>query len=388
MPSSTRRDVLRASLGLVGFGALAPWWGAWAGPAEAEDPARRPTPEPETRRRERQTAIREGCEFLAQKIRGDGGFGDDKAVVAHTGLCVLALMAGGSAYGRGPHGEQVRSGVEFLVGLLRSPAGGAERFRPDGYFGYPGDSDSKMHGQGYAALALAMALGSAPERQAREIRAALQKAVKCMEQAQTETGGYGYEPSPATFHEGSVTVCVAQALRAARDCGLLVDQKVVDNGLKYLKRSQIASGDGDDGAFRYSASHNRHSYALTAAAISAFFLFGRYVDDQGKTIERGLAYMMRQLADHKDELWYFYGHFYGAWAFWQKDGGDWRPGSWWQRWEARVYPDLLSRRQRDGAWDDERNMGGARYSYGHALATAFAVLTLAVPDETLPIFQR
>jgi hypothetical protein len=391
MSRRTRRELLAGTLGsALAAGALLPWLGASLRPALGEDRSgRTTTSEPPESRRRRQEAVRKGCDFLAKQIRGDGGFGNDKAVVAHTGLCVLALMAGGSSDGRGPYGEQVRRGVEFLVNLIEKPVAPSERYRPEGYFSFTSDSDSKMHGQGYASLALAVALGTSDAKQAAQVRSALVKAVRCMERAQTQTGGYGYEPTAATFHEGSVTVCVAQALRAARDGGILVDQKVVDNGLRYLKRSQIRSDKEDDGGFRYSESTNRHTYALTAAAISSFFLFGMYKDDPERTLERGAAYMLRQLRENKANDWYFYGNFYGAWAFWQKDGGDWRPGSTWSQWQSQVYPELLSRQQRsDGAWDDSGTMGGTRYQYGPALATAFAVLTLAIPDEPLPIFQR
>jgi hypothetical protein len=282
----------------------------------------------------------------------------------------------------------VGKGVDFLVNLIERPTEG-ERYRPEGYFAFTHDSDSKMHGQGYASLALAVALGTADARKSHRVRSALVKAVHCMEKAQTATGGYGYEPASSTFHEGSVTVCVAQALRAARDVGVLVNQKVVDDGLRYLKRSQIRSDKEDDGGFRYSESTNRHTYALTAAAISSFFLFGQYKDDAERTLERGIAYMLRQLRSNRASEWYYYGHFYGAWAFWQKDGGDWSPGSAWSQWQALVYRELLEQQQRsDGSWDDAGRMGGNRYTYGQTLATAFAVLTLAVPDEPLPVFQR
>jgi hypothetical protein len=359
-------------------------------PALAEDRARGTALLEDTvKRRRRQEAIRRGCAYLATRVRSDGGYGDDKAVVALTALSVLALMAGGSADGRGPHGTGVRRGIEFLLKLVETPPSESEHFRPEGYFGLSNDSDSKMHGQGYASLALAMALGTSDAKQAARVRAALVKAVKCMELAQTETGGYGYEATPHTFHEGSVTVCVAQALRAARDGGVLVSDKVVKNGLRYLRRSQIRSDGEDDGGFKYSEQHNRHTYALTAAAISSFFLFGVYADDEQRTIERALRYMMRQLEKPgATDQWYYYGHFYGAWAFWQKDGGDWRPTSWWGRWQQRVFPDLLEKQQNDGSWDDVGFSGFQRFSYGQVLATAFAVLTLAVPDESLPIFQR
>ena len=55
---------------------------------------------------------------------------------------------------------------------------------------------------------------------------------------------------------------------------------------------------------------------------------------------------------------------------------------WWQK---RVYRDLL-RKQRttDGSFEPD----SGRYDYGPVLSTAFAVLTLAIPDEVIPIFQR
>lgn len=393
MPRRTRRQLLVDSLGgTLAAGALLASLGRLL-PASGEDRTRvTAIPEPLPSRLRRQEAMRRGCAFLAKSVRGDSGFGDNKAIVAVTGLCVLALMAGGSSYSRGPHGAAVRSGVDFLLKLIEQPpSSDSEHFRPEGYFGHPDDSDSKMHGQGYASLALAMALGTSDAKQAKRVREALVKAVRCMEAAQTETGGYGYEATPHTFHEGSVTVCVAQALRAARDGGILVSDRVVQNGLKYLRRSQIRSDGDDDGGFKYSESHNKHTYALTAAAISSFYLYGSYVDDEQKTLERGLRYMMRQLEKPGSwpEQWYYYGHFYGAWAFWQKDGGDWRASSWWGRWQSRVYPDLLDKQQKsDGSWDDFGMGGFQRFAYGPTLATAFAVLTLAIPDETLPIFQR
>ena len=308
--------------------------------------------------------------------------------MALTALSALALMAGGSSVRRGRHGAEVQRSIEFLLRLIETPASTA--YVPDGFFHYQDDSDSKMHGQGYASLALATALGTSDARLSRRVRDALVRAVRCMEQSQTMTGGYGYEASPNAQHEGSVTVCIAQALRAARDAGLLVNDRVVQNGLRYLYNSQVNAPDReDDGGFKYSQTVNKVTYALTAAAISSFFLFGKYADDPRRSLERGLRYMMRQLESGRStsENWYHYGQFYAAWAMWQKDGGDWSRASWWGRWQALVYPDLLRRQLGDGSWDDDGGLGD-RFKYGSVLSTAFAVLTLAIPDEPLPIFQR
>ena len=383
-PRSTRRQLL-ASTAALGAGLTSPLWarrvlarddGRGTGSAERLDEARR-------------EAIRRGCIFLAGedgasgKLRKDGGFGkSDQGVVALTALTVLALMSDGSTDGRGPYGRAVRRGLDFLLKLV-------EERRPElswhpGYFFHPADKSSRMHGQGYATLALATALGTSTGKRYRRIRKVLAKAVACIEASQTQTGGFGYDPVPTGEHEGSVTVAVAQGLRAARDAGLVVDPNVVQRGLRYLKRSQKG-----DGSFKYSLYVDRPSYALTAAALSSFFLYGRYMDLPGeRVIESGLDYMMKQapvvLQTHR---WYYYGHFYAAWTCWQKDGDRWDPrsGGNWARWHRLVYPDLLSKQKAgDGAWSDSDD----QFQFGDVLPTAFAILTLAIPDEVLPIFQR
>lgn len=386
VPSLPRLTLVALFLGLLPLG------GALPGAAAREDAlGSRGTREDATEKRDRREAIRRGCEFLAGvpgsvpdtpdyrgRQRSDGAWGEDKAVVALTALSVLALMSEGSTDGRGPHGGAVRRGLDFLLRIVEQRPPGSRY--PEGYFWYPQDSSSRMHGQGYATLALASALGTSKGERAARMRAVLEKAVRCMEGAQASTGGFGYEPRPDTDHEGSVTVAVAQGLRAARDAGIVVNEQVVKKGLRYLRRSQR-----DDGSFQYSLHQEVSTYALTAAALSALFLYGSYREDSERTIERGIAYMRRKL-EQPEQTWYYYGHFYAAWAFWQFDGDQWtdHPENVWGSWHSSVYPDLLKRQRHDGSFEEERG----RYDFGPSLSTAFAVLTLAVPDERLPIFQR
>jgi len=353
----------------------------------------RGTHEPRSDREKRRLAIRRGCDYLCGKPgsspasrgykgvqRTDGGFGPNRAVVALTSLAVLALMADGSTDGRGRHGKAVRLGINFLLRLIESPK--PDGRYPAGYFWYPQDGTSRMHGQGFATLALATALGTSKGDRAAKIRAALIKAVACIEGAQTRQGGFGYQPEPSTDHEGSVTVAVAQGLRAARDAGIVVNEKTIRKGLHYLQRSQKA-----DGSFQYSLHQDQSSYALTAAALSSFFLYGKYKDDSQLTVSRAIKYLRGRLKRHTDVAWYYYAHFYGAWAAWQWDGHTWAGGSknLWGWWHRKVYPDLLRRqRETDGSFEPDPG----RYDYGPVLSTAFAVLTLAIPDEVIPIFER
>lgn len=283
--------------------------------------------------------------------------------------------------------------TEFLVRLVER----AEPKTPDGYFLRPGDADSRMHGQGYATLALASALGSADAELADRIRKVLRKAVVCAETSQTPTGGWGYNPTPSQDHEGSVTVTVAQGLRAAHDAGIRVSSEVVANGLRYLRQSQKP-----DGSFKYSIQQDRSTYALTAAAVSSFLLLGRYARDAAdgdrQRILDGVRYLKRSLHEVMVRPeWYFYGHFYAGWAAWQLDGDDptddtaGRSGRldpdgtrFWGPWHALVFRALLEQQRADGSWHDDDD----RFNFGDLLPTAFAVLTLSIQDELLPIFQR
>ncbi len=365
---------------------------------------------------ERRRAIRRGAAWLAAQQNRGGSYGDDKAIVASTALATLALLSDGSGMDRGPYGKQVTSAVLWLVGLIESPPPSDTRY-PRGYFHWPNDGTSRMHGQGYAMLALASALGTATEKNekaASRIRLALKEAVKCCQASQTATGGWGYEPTGSNEHEGSVTVTIAQGLRAARDAGVLVSEEVVRHGLDYLRNSQKLSGRGlastptsEDGSFKYSMNMENSSYALTAAAISSFYLFGEYGRNAEMIdrIDRGIAYMRRRLAStlhSADRPFFHYGHFYAAWAAWQKDGNvpTPLPGEGWDRdptsgdiertkqfwgpWHAKMYRVLLDDQLEDGRWQPKDD----RYALGDLVPTAFAVLTLAIPDELLPIFQR
>jgi hypothetical protein len=383
----TRRRLLRRVAGAATLGALALAGFAPAGlrAARADDRSPRRFTLDDARR----DRIERGCRYIAGRQNVDGGFGNASAVVAQTALSILALMANGSSDGRGPYGTEVRKGIDFLLGLVEQARPGRPA-NEDGYFYYPDDHNSRMHGQGYATLALASALGTSTRDRSRRIRAVLQRAVRCIEQAQTDTGGFGYDPVSNKEHEGSVTVAVAQGLRAARDAGILVNENVVRRGLFYLKRSQRTEPGSDfDGSFRYSLHHEKTSYALTAAALSSFFLYGSYTDDADRTIQRGMRFLMgRRGLDEvmQTHEWWSYGHFYAAWACWQMDGNRWddAPDAYWGRWHRIVYPRILEGQREDGSWEEQSD----RFDLGDLVPTAFAVLTLAIPDEVLPIFQR
>jgi hypothetical protein len=338
--------------------------------AATATPQERPTEpvHPDVARRQ---AIERGLVYLSRQQAKDGAFGGrSTGAVGITSLSLLAFMAGGHQEDRGPFGSNVRRGVDYLVrrSLVRPSRG-----KPAGYIYLPGDSDSRMHGHGYATQVLVLAYGgSGDAARAAQLRDKIALAVRVIEESQTMTGGWGYEPNDRSFHEGSVTVTVVQALRLARDAGFVVDKGVHERGLKYLMDSQKR-----DGSFKYALLEPRSTAALTAAAITAMHGFGKYY---GESIERGLAYLEQSYRDRDGHSWPFYANYYAAQAFYRKGGRAWR------FWTREVVPTILAK-QRRGAWSDD-DLSHAPGTHGATYATAMSVLALAVPDGNLPLFQK
>jgi Prenyltransferase and squalene oxidase repeat len=323
-----------------------------------------------------------GLDYLAREQRPDGSWGDpERGVVGITALGVLAFLAQGHQEGFGPYadfpgrGDVVRRAVDFL--LKRSTA--APRLgNPAGYIFSEGDADSRMHGHGYASQALILVYGTgrADAARERELKEKIRRAVTVIEESQTITGGWGYEPRPATMHEGSVTVTVVQALRLAADAGFVVDREVQERGLKYLRDSQKP-----DGSFKYSHMADTSTPALTAAALTAMHGFGEYYSS---SISKGLEYLDRAYRGREVHQlqWPFYCHYYAAQAFYRAGGAHW------ETWKDKGMPVLLDQQRHEGFWDDRLTADAKRGSHGRHHATAFAVLALSVDEGYLPIFQR
>ena len=358
--------------------ALAGVWAADSVGFAKEPPRTRSTPD-----RERTAAIEGGLRFLASQQQRDGSWGS-KSRVGVTSLAVMAFLARGEQIGRGPHGAVIERGVRYLLSCSLAPAKSnplrsTVPGKPSGYiWGGRSDTDSRMHGHGYATQVLATVYGTGVRSPAlrTQLRTAIQRAVRVIEDAQTFTGGWGYEPSFSTNHEGSITVTVAQALRLARDAGFVIDKEVHRRGLKYLRESQKP-----DGSFRYSLTRSDSTPALTSAALCAMYGFAEY---ESKKTRAALDYLRKQHDRERDLFWPYYGRYYAAQVYYRSSREDWR--RWNRVWVRRILDE--AEREPDGRvyWDDSYR--GTDRSQGRAYATAFSCLTLSVGDGQLPLFAK
>lgn len=345
-------------------------------PQTVQDPAPVPATwsEPPTGEVLRQT-LEDGLAFLArrQAETANGAFPLDDvnpsmhAPIGVTALGTLAFMAAGNLPGRGPYGREVQRAIEYLIDHTNlAPESGLY-----GYISSTGDKVSKTHGHGFATLALAQAYGMSPRSE--RLERALRAAVSRIEKSQGSEGGWEYSPLPIAAHEGSVTICMVQALRAARNVGIKVDGTVIGRAEDYIVRLQKP-----DGTFRYTLDDPRSSTALTAAAISTLNATGKYDTNVIQNAVDAIWSRLSQAedADHAGKSDFpYYERLYLAQAFWQLSDR-----SNFERWFTAERERLVTGQKSDGSWRSVR--------YGSCYGTAVNCLVLAIPEGVLPIFQR
>jgi len=305
-------------------------------------------------------AAARGLAYLVSHQHPDGTFGagpwrGNVAIVAMDGL---AMIAGGSTPGRGPHGANVNLALDYILANVQE----------SGFINVPSFGHNvPMYGHGFAMLFLAECCGMTSRLDARE---KLAKAVKLTVNTQNDAGGWRYQPQKM---EGDISVTMSQvmALRAARNAGIFVPKRTIELSLAYIKKSQ-----NPDGGFKYLLiGPDDSAFPRSAAAVAGLYSLGVY---EGPELTKGLDYLMQFTAQsgvvHRESAWYFYGHYYAAMAMWQAGGQRWA------KWYPVIRDELVAKQKPDGSWDDP--------SVCPEFGTAVACLVLQVPNNYLPIFQR
>ncbi len=280
-----------------------------------------------------------------------------------TALCGMAFLAGGHLPNRGRYGVQVRRALDYTLEHVTDS-------------GLVHDGGTRMYSHAFATLFLAEIYGMVGGP---ETRTALERATHIIVDSQNRHGAWRYNAfSPHA--DLSVTVCQLQALRAARNIGILVPRSTIDAALAYVERSRTTQGPAS-GLYYYKI-HGRGAwrkntqYAINAAAVTALFSAG--VHDETK-YATALDFLQdeypSQVAWNSTHFFYWYGNYYACQAFFQAGGARFH------RYYRQLVTDLIRLQRSDGRW---RNKTGP----GDAFSTAVACLLLQLPKQYLPIFQR
>jgi len=307
-------------------------------------------------------AVSQGIKYLVETQLEDGSWASGRfgKNVAITALACLSIMADGHIPGRGPYGDAVDRGVEFILnstaenGLITSQA-----------------NNGPMYGHGFAALFLGEVYGMTPggdNARTTRIHETLVRSIRLIEQTQNEDGGWRYNPVPYDA-DVSVTICQIMALRSARNAGIEVSSEVIDRAVEYVRLCQ-----NTDGGFKYQIGSGNSAWPRTAAGIASLYYAGIYEDD---AIDRGLAYLESTAMPGKastSRSHYFYGQYYAVQAMYL--AGD----EHWTNWWPAIREQLIGTQNAEGSWDDR--------SVGKPYGTAMALIILQMPKRYLPIFQK
>jgi squalene cyclase len=287
-----------------------------------------------------------GLQFLVktQNAAGcwnDRPYGGEPAVV---GLVVVSMLAHGDDPNTGPYSGAIHRGLDYILKQMNPKTG---------YIG------TSMYNHGFGTLALAEAYGVVDDPR---LGLALKQAVSLIVQSQEQNPFHAWRYMPES-KDADTTVTGAQmvALLAARNAGIPVPEKAIQNGLKFFAACQTP-----DGGVGYTAAAGPNS---TRTAITCV-VYALAKSKDAKVFQTAFDYFAKAPAEKQYAHYYLY---YASQAFFHGS-----PEAW-QNWNRENVKSLKLSQAPDGNWDG---------SFGPTFSTAGSLLSLALNYRYLPIYER
>ncbi len=336
-----------------------------------------------------EAAVSRGLRWLATVQNKDGSWSLDDyednfrpnntGDIAGTALALLPFLGAGQTHEFGVYKTNVAKGLKWLTDHQKS----------NGDLRDETNSEYGMYSHGQAAIVLVEAYAMTGDE---KLRDPAQRAIRFIEKAQHERGGWRYQP----HQEGDTSVFGWQlmALQSARasGSGLQVDSatlKLADYFLDLVSR-RVSPRELRDAKERFRQEGVLYRYQpgreptppMTAEAILCRMYLGWQKDDPRlvAAIDWLTQYHLPD-ADSEFNVYYWYYamqavHHYG--------------GPKWKTWNRRIR-DLLTmsqetRGKHPGSWDPDNDVWGRRA--GRIYVTSLAVCTLEVYYRHLPLFKQ
>jgi hypothetical protein len=358
--------------------------------------------EKKDRKKEIESAIEKGLEFLKKQQAQDGHWEAQggQYPTTMTALAGMAFLMEGSTLKEGKYSEQVTKAVNWFL----APA----RQQPNGLIGdvrNPTESTRYMYGQGFGTLFLASVYGEEEDKDQREkLEKLLKKAVEFICKAQTDKthrkaegkevkiGGWGYVSAQdgGNFDEGSVTITALQGLRAAKNAGIPVPKENIQKAVDYLEACTTPDGGviysyaGGSGA----AIKGQGRPPLTAAAVCCGFSAGQY---KGELPKKWIKYCKDNVPlgkgrqSHDEYQTYYFGQ--ALYALGDDKYGEMFPNepkdSWltWSKFKEATFQNILD--------NQDKSTGGWSQGYiGPVFVTSVNLALLQLDKGILPIYQK
>jgi hypothetical protein len=289
-----------------------------------------------------------GLRFLAgtQNEKGcwdDSSYGSEPGVV---GMSILAFLGRGDDPEFGTYRKPIQAALKYVLE------------RQDEKTGYIGTS---MYNHGFATLALAEIYGMYNDSR---IGPALQKATNLIltSQKNNPKGAWRYSPESK---DADTTVSGAQlvALLAAKNSGIHVPKKAVEQGIAFLLTCQDSKG-----GFGYTGGTGANLPRTSIGSLILSLADKKETEAYQKSVD-----FLSENASFGDQGHKFYSLYYTAQAVFRADP------SLWNSWNYQNFKQLQSTQTEKGGWNG---------NYGTTFSTTSALLSLALNYRYLPIYER
>jgi len=348
------------------------------------------------------TSIERGLASLISKQKADGSF--DAIEIAQPGITSLGLMAflaQGESPIDGKFQEELSKAVTYIAdqqkanGLIVIDGPNAVPIPRQVRANAHKDLGSiVVYNHAISALALAEAYGQCSPEQAEQLAPVIEKAIAATLEMQQwgakkkhDVGGWRYIDK--RFSNGdsdlSATGWQLMFLRSARNAGFEVEKEYIDMAVAYVERCFL--NEDDRKVHSYLVGGRRTCTRATAGAgVLALAHAGK--NDSQEAISSAEWILKHDFSNYNDDTpvyglsWceehYHYASFICSQAMFQIGG------KYWKQFYPPLVDTLLANQQADGAWPPEK----AVPQYGSCYSTSLCILSMSVPNQMLPIFQR
>ena len=343
-------------------------------------------------------SVDRGLAWLATQQQPDGSFLCIKSgQPAVTSFVLMAFLASGESPADGKYSAALSRAIDFIVsqqkknGLLASIASDVAPISRErgaaGLFAH----NAIIYNHAISALALAETYGQCNEDQAEKITGVIEKAIKATLEMQNwegkgpwEVGGWKYIAKEfGGDADLSSTAWQVMFLRSAKNAGFDVPKESIDRAMEYVEKCFHEKSE----VFHYDPFNKKSkSRALAGAGVVALAHGGRHNTEKAQ--KSGDWILTRDFTKYNadksigDLKWqpdrYHYGVFHCSQAMYQLGGKHW------SAFYPPVVETLLTNQKDDGSWPVEKY----DKRYGNCYSTSLCLLSLSIPNQLLPMFQR
>ena len=282
-----------------------------------------------------------------------GNPGEHTSTTAATAIALAPFLGAGYTHREGLHKDTVRRGLYYLQKRAFETDHGLDL------------QEGTMYGQGLATLVLCEAYAMTRDE---SLKDAAQGALKYVEYAQGENGGWRYNPGDPG--DTTVTGWQLMALKSGEMAGLRVRSPAMFMVNDFLDTVQ------SEGGAKYGYMDTRPRPATTAIGLLCRMYLGWPRSHPG--LAAGVKYL-DELGPSENNIYFNY-YATQVMHHWQ--------GSEWKRWNDRMRDYLIrtqsSQGHENGSWyfDHEHSLKG-----GRLYNTAMAIMTLEVYYRYMPLYR-